>query len=333
MMLRPIRLSGRTTPTDLTALHRATRRELVHRGLTPEHLLEKQLFSGGDDLPEFVSRIEFHALVMRRGYRNAVAIIRARQELEAIEQGVRAARATGSTLPLLQASHMDELGDAYRQHAQDTTRGAYLRGARLGSDALRAHRVDVRFDVVNPEAVAYARRASGALITAIDESQREAVRVLAESAVSGERTVQELARDVRDIVGLRPDQVRTLAQYRERLAARDLTADEVERKLRRYADALLRQRGELIARTEILKAANEGQLALWREAKQAGQLEGLRKIWVTTPDELLCPHCEPLDGVAVGLTDAWDSEIGSVSTPPLHPNCRCTMGLTRPDGE
>ena len=190
--------------------------------------------------------------------------------------------------------------------------------------------VQIRFDVMNHHAAQYAATESSALITNIDESQREAVRALITSAVEAGRTVQETAKDLRNIVGLRPDQINALLSFRETGTARGLTIDQIEKKVARYASALLKQRGELIARTEILSAANKGQLELWHEARRSGQLDNTwLKQWILTHDELLCPYCEPLDETAIALNDSFQSDIGDVECPPLHPNCRCTMGLVK----
>ncbi len=88
-------------------------------------------------------------------------------------------------------------------------------------------------------------------------------------------------------------------------------------------------RAELIARTEVMRASNEGQLEAWDQATDAGLLTGNeQKEWIVTPDDRLCPICEPMDGVTVPLDDDFDVDGDKVDAPPAHPNCRCTVGLT-----
>jgi len=84
-----------------------------------------------------------------------------------------------------------------------------------------------------------------------------------------------------------------------------------------------RKRARLIARTETMMAANEGQKQMWQQAKNKGLIEDWQKItWIVTPDEKLCSVCEPYDGTQVAVGEEFDE-----GGPPLHPNCRCTVGL------
>jgi SPP1 gp7 family putative phage head morphogenesis protein len=83
-------------------------------------------------------------------------------------------------------------------------------------------------------------------------------------------------------------------------------------------------RAEVIARTESMTAANAGQREGWDQAVEAGLLpEDATVSWIAT-DVDPCPECEALDGVSRTL----DGEYPSGEFPPLHPNCRCTEGIS-----
>ena len=70
-------------------------------------------------------------------------------------------------------------------------------------------------------------------------------------------------------------------------------------------------RATLIARTETLRAHNEGRKVFYREV-------GIRKVkWLTAQDERTCPECAPLDGRVFRIDDA--------PGPPKHPACRCSL--------
>jgi SPP1 gp7 family putative phage head morphogenesis protein len=72
-------------------------------------------------------------------------------------------------------------------------------------------------------------------------------------------------------------------------------------------------RTEMIARTELLRAANNGALAVYERNQDV--LKGWE--WKTALDERVCPQCAPLDGKQF--------VFGSRQmTPPIHPRCRCT---------
>lgn len=305
--------------------------DLIRRGLDPDFVVQKDTIPG--DVAAIVTRTEFLALQMRYGYQRAVAVVRARIELAALERELRATTQTVSAMQtVIEASHVEEVGRAFAESAENTLRASHLRGAREGERALRQAQVRIRFDAMNPHAAQFARSRTGDLITQINESQREAVRNLVETSVSNGRTVQDIARDIRNVVGLRTDQVNALSNYRERITLRGkFTPDQIERKVTRYADALLRQRGELIARTEVLQAANMGQIESWHEAQRQGVLGNeWRKKWITTPDELLCPECEAMDDEMAEFGDEFNNGEGGITmSPPLHPNCRCSIVLVK----
>jgi SPP1 gp7 family putative phage head morphogenesis protein len=68
------------------------------------------------------------------------------------------------------------------------------------------------------------------------------------------------------------------------------------------------RRATLIARTETLRAHNEGRMAFYRKV-------GVEKVqWLTADDERTCPECAPLDGKVFKL----DAVPGI-----QHPACRC----------
>ena len=71
------------------------------------------------------------------------------------------------------------------------------------------------------------------------------------------------------------------------------------------------RRATLIARTETLRAHNEGRKVFYRQA-------GIKKVkWLTAQDERTCPVCRPLDGRVFGIDEA--------EGPPKHPGCRCNV--------
>lgn len=72
----------------------------------------------------------------------------------------------------------------------------------------------------------------------------------------------------------------------------------------------VQQRAELIARSEVMRAYNQGALKFETRV-------GIRRVrWLTAGDERTCPDCGPLDGKEFDLVD--------LPSQPLHPACRCT---------
>ncbi len=77
-------------------------------------------------------------------------------------------------------------------------------------------------------------------------------------------------------------------------------------------------RAEMIARTEIIRANNEGHLIAFRES---GVVEN--KAWSTAEDGDVCPICEANeDQGPIPLDDSFESGDDAA---PAHPNCRCTI--------
>jgi SPP1 gp7 family putative phage head morphogenesis protein len=187
-------------------------------------------------------------------------------------------------------------------------------------------RVVGAFDVTNPRATEWIRQHSAELVTQISVESKQAIRDLVARAYTEGIPAQTLGRMIRSSIGLTTRQARAVANMRARMIADGKKADQIEKVTERYAARLLRRRAEMIARTELIKAETQGQLELWRQQAEAGNIDrnlaGVR--WIVTPDDRLCPECEPLDEVVVGLGETFP---GGVEGSPLHPNCRCTVAL------
>jgi len=97
--------------------------------------------------------------------------------------------------------------------------------------------------------------------------------------------------------------------------------DDIAAGIHQEFNALKGWEAERIARTEVIRATNMG-----REIGyiQSGLVKG--KQWVVTWDDRLCEYCRPMANQIVGLKQKFKSaDFGYVDTPPLHPNCRCTI--------
>jgi len=77
------------------------------------------------------------------------------------------------------------------------------------------------------------------------------------------------------------------------------------------------QRAEMIAITEVTRAAAEGERAIAKELAKDGII--MVEIWETRNDGIVCSICEPRQGKQQG--DGWTESDG----PPGHPNCRCNI--------
>lgn len=152
--------------------------------------------------------------------------------------------------------------------------------------------VEFRFDRTNPSAVAWAKSHAAEFIKGVSKTTRDDVR-------------EVIVRSFEE--GIPPREAATLLLDAIGDAARALT----------------------IARTETMRASNEGQEQLWKQATDAGLLTGREeRVWIVTPDDRLCPICEGLEDATSPLNGMFTSDDGSsFDVPPAHPNCRCVIGL------
>lgn len=162
-------------------------------------------------------------------------------------------------------------------------------------------------------------------MTNVTNETRAGIRALVGQAFEQEWPPRELARHLRSSIGLTERQVGQIARLRQDLHAAGVDASTLARRIEQRSAQLIRQRATNIARTETLRASNSGQLEAWRQGDEAGLLNAnVVKEWIVTPDERLCPLCEPLDGAHAALDELFP---GGVEAPPLHPSCRCAVGL------
>lgn len=182
--------------------------------------------------------------------------------------------------------------------------------------------ITVRFDSTNAKAQAAALKFAGALIDGLTDETLANLRQLIARVIREGMNPYEAARAIQALIGLTAAQGQAALTYRTQLINQGLTLDRVNVLVDRYAAKLLQVRARTIARTEIMDALNTGQALAWRQAQAAGYLDAsARKEWITVPVHC-CDACSAMDGQTVSITaDFPDGD------PPLHPNCRCTIGL------
>lgn len=228
-----------------------------------------------------------------------------------------------------------------RKELLEAARKALIRTAELGyraEERSRAKTFRESFDLVNPETVAWVETYSLELITAIDDATREAIRALLLRSANGELTVDRVAKLIGESIGLTPTQAVAMENverdaFDKALKAGKSVAQAQEmagKAAERYRKAAIKMRAENIARTETLRAANAGQQALWNQHIKDGLLPvSAMKIWIVTPDDRLCPRCRQLRDLEAPVSEPFQTPEGEVDYPPLHPRCRCAMGISR----
>lgn len=212
--------------------------------------------------------------------------------------------------------------------ALSTLRRLYTKAASEEVAKLRRSGIRMNLQMTDPYMIEAARRNAATLLANVSTETQKAVRsIIARSFEEGLRP-RDAAKMIRSVVGLTDRQARSVFEYRSRLIADGYTDVQATAAAEKMADRLLTYRAKTIARTETIAAATAGQLASWRAAQQRGLIStSARKVWITTADDRLCRHCLAMDGQEALLYSTFESGSGPLDAPPLHPNCRCAIGI------
>jgi SPP1 gp7 family putative phage head morphogenesis protein len=249
---------------------------------------------------------------LRAEVRKALDALRRRIDVEAVIEAV--VRGDELTLRRLLARLPATLTGA-----SDVLRRAALAGAQQAGG----------FVTMRPAAAAIAERSAAQLVRGITKDTRETIRKTVSESFAKGISPRDTATRIRAVIGLTPRQAGAVSKLHQSLAAKDVPAKTIATRVDRYAAKLLKQRAEMIARTEIIAASTKGQIETWEDAKRRGVLaDDLQKTWITTPDDKLCPICAPMDGVKVEVSEQFRVDGESLDGPPAHPNCRCSLGLS-----
>jgi hypothetical protein len=259
-----------------------------------------------------------------------------RLNLHALVDAIGPAGVHGDVVPLMD---YDTLNAAQEEVLVQALRRGMLRGVEVGRQALatvrqrsaKAGPIEIDLSGTHVAAEEWAKQ-HAADLAQLPAAQKQRVKDLVESSIADGIPPMELAKLIRDTIGLTDQQADAVANFRDRLV--DQEVDEADRVVRveRYAQAQRTYRAQTIARTELLGSLNAGQQELWDEAVSQGVIEPgeMEKIWIVTDDDLLEEECEAMADEQVGLHEQFSS---GDDFPPAHPNCRCTVGLVNAAGD
>lgn len=213
--------------------------------------------------------------------------------------------------------------------------------------------INLTYDPIDPATVA-AQNVSANDITnlVIDTAEQTADDILT-AGLSDNVPPEQIARQLRQAIGLKTGEVNAIASYRaalsqapsnalaralrdrrfDRLVRRGVSSDEqIDRMVAAYARKYRAYSARRLASTETLRAANQGRAAAWAQySSLTGR--GYRRFWLTAGDERVCAICAPIPSMnpdGVGPGEAYDTPIGPINMPPdPHPLCRCSERFER----
>jgi hypothetical protein len=170
----------------------------------------------------------------------------------------------------------------------------------------------------------------GTQIRDITATSRAAIRAVLREGWTAGQNPGELARALRQVVGLTPRQAATVGRLRETLAAEGKTAVQISRAVEQATARGIQQRALVIARSESQSLAARGVWDAMSQTIRAGivQADQVRGFWRIAEDEVTCPICTEIpilnpDGVA--WEEPFQTPVGLLLMPIAHPNCRCTV--------
>jgi hypothetical protein len=173
------------------------------------------------------------------------------------------------------------------------------------------------------------RAALGQNITGISEATRATLRGIIETARDSNLTNLQQARQIREAIGLTPDQASQLAALHAELLADGQETSRITRLLRQTSQTMKMDRALVIVETEAVNSLAVGQQALWEEqaAEEEIPVEKFRRHWVPAEDACvnLCAPVPSMNPNGVALDEPFDTPVGPVMGPALHPRCRCVL--------
>jgi hypothetical protein len=213
--------------------------------------------------------------------------------------------------------------------------------------------INLTYDPLASATVAAQNATNDAIAANIEATAESSAESAVAAGLAQRLPAAVIARRLRDVLGLTTTEAAAIGNYRAALQAgginalarqlRDrrfdgktrqggLSEAEIDRMVSRYAERYRAFRAQRIARTETMRAANQGRAAAWA---QYGALTGraYRRFWLTAGDELVCVRCAPVPAMnpdGIGPNDQYATPAGPIDAPPdIHANCRCSERFER----
>jgi hypothetical protein len=236
----------------------------------------------------------------------------------------------GTDLTQAEAAAIAELGGITPAVADRTDAALETLNAKLTSrwaDTMRAAVASAPRNIrelLTPEVIAeWTGRRAQTILSGFSDGQSRAIRALINYHSTIEPLSQaSLARLLRPILSLTEGQTVSLLKRRAEHQAEGIVGDTLDLRLTREAGRMVKQRAQVIARTELASAWNGGAQVTMERAEDSGAFSApLVKTWRAQPGKP-CPICAGLSGRSVALRADFD---GAYSLPPAHPSCRCVV--------
>lgn len=292
---------------------------------------------------DVVRRIaDVHKAAIAKAIRDAIAHFRKTIDLEEFKQQLRTGSQLGARRAFPRKKYEDALRKAFERMAQCYEDAAKAGAGQIHNLTLHSRRRRVRkdrpghggiyaFDRFTPEVQEALSKLQEAFIEGMSQDVADAVeQALYDGMIQG-WSVDEIASEIRDVIGLNSRQARAIDNFRSGLeAAGTYSAEEIDQMVLDRAETALDYRADMIARTESIRASNLGLHEGYRQAIDRGVFpqEAVRREWQIALDENTCPICIDIPDMnegGVAVDEPFDTADGPIMDPPVHPNCRCSV--------
>lgn len=208
----------------------------------------------------------------------------------------------------------------------------------------------IGFNILNPRILDAVRTMETRVTARLTEDVQGAVRAYTEDALVRGVGPRDLARHLRDVVDLAPNQVKAIANFRRMLTSGDpealtralrdkrfdatlkrvlgaegksLSREQVDRMVEAYQRKMVAFNSESQARTATLQAQKTGQRLSYEDAIERGVIdrERLMKEWRTVRDSRVRPEHREMEGEVVHFDAPFSN--GQMVPGDGDWNCRC----------
>lgn len=198
----------------------------------------------------------------------------------------------------------------------------------------------VGFDILNPRVITAVRQLDTKVMTTLKGNVRETVRAFVENGLRDGVGPEKIARGIRDVVGLAPNHLAAIENYRAELEAgkrglqramRDrrydkaaLTPERIEKMVTAYERRLVNLNAQTNARTAALDSLKLGQKLSVDDAIEKGIYDPSRlmKRWVNVGDERVRPLHVQANGEEVPYDQPYPTTGEQIPGESTY-NCRC----------
>lgn len=186
------------------------------------------------------------------------------------------------------------------------------------------------FSPENPRIKKWIKKNTAKNVTALSKESKKAITSAIKEAVSQSLKRGLPPRKTAQIIkasgiGLNDRQQTAMINFQFKLMDQGVTGVKLKAKVDREFNKKLKARTLTIARTEGMEAVNQGNREMWNQFADKGlvDLSKTKKKWHTAPQDNDDP-CTDMDQKVILATEAWDTELGTFDSPPIHPNCNCS---------